>query len=189
MLRASRPASVASTGLLSFRGRRRDASKKEQGNDACRSSSVRTEQADKAVYAFFVAGADLLKIAEISRVHRDGEGSLQGFQRKGIEATSRRSRSFWTGDRFFSRTPSFSRFRLDARFTQTRGEKPGRRHKVCRGGDIANPVSRATGQRLLGSSMVSNVRSPCLKLATRAFRFPWLPSFPRNCPFTENNSS
>ena len=26
--------------------------------------AVRTEQADKAVYAFFVAGADLLKIAE-----------------------------------------------------------------------------------------------------------------------------
>ena len=33
--------------------------------------AVRTFQADKAVYAFFIAGADLLKIAEISRVRRD----------------------------------------------------------------------------------------------------------------------
>lgn len=47
--------------------------------------ALRTQQADNvAVYAFFVPGADLLKFAEISRVHRDDEGGLQGFQRKEI---------------------------------------------------------------------------------------------------------
>jgi len=47
--------------------------------------ALRTRQAEGVdVYAFFLPGADLLRIAEISRVHRDAEGSLQGFQRKEI---------------------------------------------------------------------------------------------------------
>lgn len=47
--------------------------------------ALRTKQAEGIdVYAFFVPGADLLRIAEISRVQRDDEGSLQGFQRKEI---------------------------------------------------------------------------------------------------------
>ncbi len=77
--------------------------------------AVRTEQADKAVYAFFVAGADLLKFAEISRVHRDSEGSLQGFQRKGIKS------------------------HVQA-ITQTRGEKPGGDVKSCEAGTLRIPL-------------------------------------------------
>lgn len=47
--------------------------------------ALRTRQSDNVdVYAFFVPGADLLRFAEISRVHRDDEGGLQGFQRKEI---------------------------------------------------------------------------------------------------------
>lgn len=47
--------------------------------------ALRTRQADHVdVYAFFVPGADLLRFAEISRVHRNEEGGLQGFQRKEI---------------------------------------------------------------------------------------------------------
>ena len=44
-----------------------------------------TQGAGVDVYALFLRGADLLKVAEISRVHRDAEGKLQGFQRKEIK--------------------------------------------------------------------------------------------------------
>lgn len=49
--------------------------------------ALRTRQGgDTDVYAFFLPGAELLRIAEISRVHRDGDGLLHGFQRREIRS-------------------------------------------------------------------------------------------------------
>lgn len=47
--------------------------------------ALRTRQGDNVdVYSFFIPGADLLKIADISRIHRDDDRGLHGFQRKEI---------------------------------------------------------------------------------------------------------
>lgn len=48
--------------------------------------AIKTSQADGTdVYAFFLQGADVLRIAEISRIERE-EGDLKGFQRKEIRS-------------------------------------------------------------------------------------------------------
>jgi DGQHR domain-containing protein len=102
--------------------------------------AVRTEQADKAVYAFFVAGADLLKIAEISRVHRDGEGSLQGFQRKGIKSHVQAITEFLDKGPVLFPNAIILAISPRARFTQTRGERPDGDVRSCHAGTLRIPL-------------------------------------------------
>lgn len=48
--------------------------------------AVRAQQGDNVdVYSFFMRGSDVLRIADISRVHRDETDELKGFQRKEIQ--------------------------------------------------------------------------------------------------------
>jgi DGQHR domain-containing protein len=48
--------------------------------------ALRTHQGDDIdVYAFFIRGADILKIADISRIHRDEQEHLKGFQRREVQ--------------------------------------------------------------------------------------------------------
>lgn len=103
--------------------------------------AVRTQQADKAVYAFFVAGADLLKIAEISRVHRDAEGSLQGFQRKGIKSHVQAITEFLDRGPVLFPNAIILAISPKARFTQTRGEKPGGDVRSCEAGTLRIPLT------------------------------------------------
>jgi DGQHR domain-containing protein len=102
--------------------------------------AVRTEQAEKAVYAFFVAGADLLKIAEISRVHRDGEGSLQGFQRKGIKSHVQAITEFLDKGPVLFPNAIILAISPRARFTQTRGERPDGDVRSCQAGTLRIPL-------------------------------------------------
>jgi DGQHR domain-containing protein len=102
--------------------------------------AVRTEQASTAVYAFFVAGADLLKIAEISRVHRDSEGSLQGFQRKGIKSHVQAITEFLDKGPVLFPNAIILAISPRARFTQARGEKPGGDVRSCEAGTLRIPL-------------------------------------------------
>jgi DGQHR domain-containing protein len=102
--------------------------------------AVRTQQADKPVYAFFVAGADLLKIAEISRVHRDAKGSLQGFQRKGIKSHVRAITEFLDRGPVLFPNAIILAISPRARFTQARGEKPGGDVRSCEAGTVRIPL-------------------------------------------------
>ena len=103
--------------------------------------AVRTQQADKPVYAFFVAGADLLKIAEISRVHRDAEGSLQGFQRKGIKSHVQAITEFLDRGPVLFPNAIILAISPRARFTQARGEKPGGDVRSCEAGTLRVPLA------------------------------------------------
>lgn len=103
--------------------------------------AVRTQQADKPVYAFFVAGADLLKIAEISRVHRDAEGSLQGFQRKGIKSHVQAITEFLDRGPVLFPNAIILAISPRARFTQARGEKPGGDLRSCEAGTLRVPLA------------------------------------------------
>jgi DGQHR domain-containing protein len=102
--------------------------------------AVRTQQAGKPVYAFFVPGADLLKIAEISRVHRDAEGSLQGFQRKGIKSHVQAITEFLDRGAVLFPNAIILAISPRARFTQARGEKPGGDVKSCEAGTLRIPL-------------------------------------------------
>jgi len=74
------------TASFPGKAQRHDAPERRPRNLRSPSALCGRSRPDKSIYAFFVAGADLLKIAEISRVHRDSDGSLHGFQRKGIKS-------------------------------------------------------------------------------------------------------
>jgi DGQHR domain-containing protein len=102
--------------------------------------AVRTTQAGKAIYAFFVAGADLLKIAEISRVHRDAEGSLQGFQRKGIKSHVQSITDFLDQGPVLFPNSIILAISPRARFTAARGERPDGDLRVSEAGTLRIPV-------------------------------------------------
>ena len=102
--------------------------------------AVRTVQAEKAIYAFFIAGADLLKIAEISRVHRDAEGSLQGFQRKGIKNHVQAITDFLDQGPVLFPNSIILAISPRARFTAARGERPGGDLRVSEAGTLRIPV-------------------------------------------------
>jgi DGQHR domain-containing protein len=54
------------------------------GRDTLKIRAVRTEQGERVgVYAFFLYGADINRIADISRIRRDDQ-ALKGFQRREI---------------------------------------------------------------------------------------------------------
>jgi DGQHR domain-containing protein len=61
-------------------------SKASLDEDAIVLRAIRTQQAGAfELYAFFIAASDILQIADISRIKREGD-ELQGFQRKEIRA-------------------------------------------------------------------------------------------------------
>ena len=103
--------------------------------------AVRTEQAGKAVYAFFVAGADLLKIAEISRVHRGADGSLHGFQRKGIRNHVQAITEFLDRGPVLFPNAIILAISPRAHFIKARGEKPAGDVKSCEAGTLRIPLT------------------------------------------------
>ncbi len=55
-------------------------------NEAIRLRAIRTEQGKGIdLYSFFMRGSDVLRVADISRIHRDANDELRGFQRKEIK--------------------------------------------------------------------------------------------------------
>ena len=47
--------------------------------------ALRTKQGNGVdVYAFFLPGSELLRVAEVSRLNRNKKGNLEGFQRADI---------------------------------------------------------------------------------------------------------
>ena len=75
--------------------------------------ALRTTQGEGvSVYAFFIPGAEIIRIADISRVERDVSESLKGFQRREIKTTLKPLCSFWTKGRSYSRTRLLWRFHL-----------------------------------------------------------------------------
>lgn len=103
--------------------------------------AVRTKQADRAVYAFFVAGADLLKIAEISRVHRGADGSLHGFQRKGIRNHVQAITEFLDRGPVLFPNAIILAISPRAHFIRTRGEKPSGDVRACEAGTLRIPLA------------------------------------------------
>jgi DGQHR domain-containing protein len=104
--------------------------------------AVKTQQADKPVYAFFVAGADLLKIAEISRVHRDADGALHGFQRKGIKNHVQAISDFLDQGPVLFPNAIILAIAPSARFIQSRGERPEGDSRICEAGTLRIPMPR-----------------------------------------------
>ncbi|AZO75992.1 DGQHR domain-containing protein [Mesorhizobium sp. M1D.F.Ca.ET.043.01.1.1] len=105
--------------------------------------ALRTQQADGIdVYAFFVPGADLLRIAEISRVQRDSQGALHGFQRKEIRNHVQSIVEFLDQGSVLFPNAIILAISPHAVFTQSRGSKPDGDVKASQAGTLRIPIPR-----------------------------------------------
>jgi DGQHR domain-containing protein len=103
--------------------------------------ALRTQQADGVdIYSFFVPGADLLRIAEISRIHRNSDGSLLGFQRKQIRNHVRSIVEFLDQGSILFPNAIILAISPRAIFTQSRGSKPDGDVCVSQSGTLRIPI-------------------------------------------------
>jgi DGQHR domain-containing protein len=101
-----------------------------------------TQGAGVDVYALFLRGADLLKVAEISRVHRDAEGKLQGFQRKEIKNHVQSIVDFLNKGKVLFPNAIILAISPKAIFTRSRGGTPEGDVKASETGTLRIPVPR-----------------------------------------------
>lgn len=103
--------------------------------------ALRTQQGDGIdVYAFFVPGGDLLRIAEISRVHRTEEGILQGFQRKEILTHVRSITEFLDQGPVLFPNAIILALAPSATFAKARGSKPSGDSRASEAGTLRIPM-------------------------------------------------
>jgi DGQHR domain-containing protein len=109
--------------------------------------ALRTKQGKADVYSFFLRGADLTRIADISRIERDDADSLKGFQRKEIREHVRSIVQYLDQlDVLFPNAITLA-FSPEVRFTQSRGPSPGRLSNTAQAGTLTIPV-REEGSRV-----------------------------------------
>jgi DGQHR domain-containing protein len=119
---------------------------------AARSSLVvralHTTQAEGLdVYAFFIKGADILRVADISRIERDDSDLLKGFQRpeirqhvKGIIEYLNQGHVLFPNAIILAMSP-------DVKFAASRGSRPTGDERISESGTLTLPVYDQ-GQRL-----------------------------------------
>ncbi|NTG45802.1 DGQHR domain-containing protein [Agrobacterium rhizogenes] len=108
--------------------------------------AVKTQQGDGVdVYAFFLHGSDLTRIADISRIHRD-EKDLKGFQRKEIRSHVNAIAEFLdSGPVLFPNAITLA-LSSDVTFDVSRGPKPKGLTEVGQSGTLNIPI-RMVGER------------------------------------------
>jgi len=87
--------------------------------------AVRASQGDGVpIFSFFMRGADVLRIADISRVHRAGTGQLKGFQRKEIQSHVRGIVEYLDRGAVLFPNAIILAFNNNVEFRQSRGPSP-----------------------------------------------------------------
>lgn len=92
------------------------------------------------VYAFFIRGGDIMKIADISRVERDENDTLKGFQRPEIQQHVKEIVEYLDqGDVLFPNSLILA-MSPEVRFTASRGTRPNKDEGVGQTGTLTIPV-------------------------------------------------
>lgn len=110
--------------------------------------ALHTTQGDNLdVFAFFIKGKDIVKVADISRIERDVNDSLKGFQRpeirthvKGIVDYLNRGNVLFPNAIIMAMSPQ-------VRFTASRGTKPTGDEGLSQAGTLTIPIYQE-GQRV-----------------------------------------
>src|ERR1700722_15682929 len=135
-----------------------------------------TQQGDGIdVYAFFVPGGDLLRIAEISRVHRNEDGVLHGFQRKEILTHVRSITEFLNQGPVLFPNAIILALAPSATFVKARGTKPSGDSRASEAGTLRIPMP-ASGSKAAWivdgqqrSIALSDAKDPCFPVPVIAF--------------------
>src|SRR5690242_19167035 len=86
--------------------------------------AVKTQQGDGVdIYAFFLHGSDLTRVADISRIHRE-EKDLKGFQRKEIRSHVKAIVEFLDSGPVLFPNAIMLALSSDVTFDVSRGPKP-----------------------------------------------------------------
>jgi DGQHR domain-containing protein len=94
--------------------------------------AIKTEQGDGTpIFAFFIHGSDITRIADIARLRRD-EQELKGFQRGEIKAHVNSIVQFLDSGKVLFPNAIILALSKDVEFASARGRKPG---KICEVGD------------------------------------------------------
>jgi DGQHR domain-containing protein len=110
--------------------------------------ALRTKQGkDVDVYSFFLHGSDVTKIADISRIARDDDDQLKGFQRKEIKNHVKAIVAFLNSGPVLFPNAIILAMSPDVRFTQSRGPVPDGLMEVAQAGTLQIPV-RPEGKRV-----------------------------------------
>ena len=109
--------------------------------------ALHTRQGNKDVYAFFLPGGDVARIADIIRVARDERDALKGFQRKEIRNHVRDIVQYLNKMNVLFPNAITLAFAPEVRFTQSRGPQPSDLTPVAQAGILTIPV-REEGQRV-----------------------------------------
>jgi DGQHR domain-containing protein len=106
-----------------------------------------TQSEDVKVYAFFAKGAEVLEVADISRIERDEQGELKGFQRpeianhvKGIVEYLNQGKVLFPNAIILALSP-------EVRFTAARGLRAKGEQGIARSGTLTLPI-RPKGERI-----------------------------------------
>jgi DGQHR domain-containing protein len=102
--------------------------------------AVRTEQGEgTGVFAFFLYGADISSIADISRIHRD-EQELKGFQRREIRDHVKEITAFLDSGPVLFPNAIILALSPEIEFASARGRAPGNLCEVADAGTLSIPI-------------------------------------------------
>ena len=108
--------------------------------------AVKTQQADGVdVYAFFLPGSYILKVADISRISRD-DTELKGFQRREIRTHVKSIVEFLDSGQVLFPNAIILALSDEVEFKFSRGQRPDRMVEVANSGNLTIPL-RPENQR------------------------------------------
>ncbi|MFS2213971.1 DGQHR domain-containing protein DpdB [Telluria sp. Tellsp104] len=102
-----------------------------------------TQGAGLDVYAFFIRGGDIMKIADISRVERDEHDLLKGFQRPEIQQHVKEIVEYLDQGNVLFPNSLILAMSPEVRFTASRGTRPNGDAGVGQTGTLTIPVFEA----------------------------------------------
>jgi DGQHR domain-containing protein len=110
------------------------------GRDTLKIRAVRTEQGEGVgVYAFFLYGADINRIADITRIRRDDQ-ALKGFQRREIRDHVKEITAFLDSGPVLFPNAIILALSPEVEFASARGRAPGNLCEVGDAGTLSIPI-------------------------------------------------
>lgn len=110
--------------------------------------ALRTQQGDNLdVYAFFMNGADITRVADISRVERTETDTLKGFQRPEIKSHVKSIVEYLNQKNILFPNAIILAISPEVKFSASRGPKPDGLIDIAQSGTLTIPV-RSEGERV-----------------------------------------
>jgi len=85
--------------------------------------ALESKQNNQTIYSFFIEAQDILKFADISRIHRDEYGKLQGLQRGEVKKHVNDILKYLNGDNILFPNSILLAINDEVKFTKVRGSK------------------------------------------------------------------